>query len=595
MRKLIAILLGAVMMLSLAVVGVSAADPEIITTAEQFAAMAADGNYKLGQDITIAASYANKFTGTFDGDGKKITTSAPLFADLSGTVKNLTIEGAVDGTDAQTGALAAKSTDGCNVEKVTNNANVTVSAASLKGYGDGIYGAGFVAYITGTSTFKDCVNNGSVTSETTHVSGFVGFANDNDLTFTGCTNNGLVKNEKAKTRTGGFVGVNGKNKDGKTFAITLTNCKNTADITGGDQVGGLVGWTMSYVVLKNCSNSGKVVSTQNYAGGLVSRPGDDYTKTYMDCPTSTFTNCTNSGEVISFNSQAAGMASYVCTPIECTGCTNSGKITVDKNGEGTNGYAAGMIGKAAVAAAKHYVVCTDCTNTGELYGGQVAAGICGSAGFGNADGVNNAGDKHYTFKNCKNTGKLTGVKTYAGGIVGYVYGDSGSGQYAVLDNCVNTGDLYGGKGAFVSNFVAYTNDQMTTIKNCIGSGKCYAIKEGETPYLVVFGCSSAGVSDGTTVAVCPIENNVLIDNSGIEYYSYATAEANAVNIIKFEDYLAAHPTAFSIKTAAEINELLNPTTPAGPATPTGDSALIVIIIAAVSLLGMGIALKARKA
>ena len=591
MRKLLAIILGAVMMLSLVIVGASAADPEVITTAEQFAAMTAGGNYKLGNDITVAASYADKFTGTFDGDGKKITTSVPLFADLSGTVKNLTIEGAVDGTNAQTGALASKSTDGCNVEKVTNNANVTVSADSFKGYRDGTYGAGFVAFATGECTFKDCVNNGSVTSETTHVSGFVGYADNVALTFTGCTNNGLVKNEKAKTRTGGFVGCDGKNNDGKTFTITLTNCKNTADITGGDQVGGLVGWTMSNVVVKNCSNSGKIVSTQNYAGGLVSRPGDDFSKTYADCPASTFTNCKNTGEVISFNSQAAGMASYVCTPIECTGCTNSGKITVDKNGEGTNGYAAGMIGKAAVAAAKHYVVCTDCTNTGEMYGGQVAAGICGSAGASK----NDAGDKHYTFTNCKNTGKMTGVKTYAAGIIGYVYGDSGTGQYAVLDKCVNTGDLYGGKGAFVSNFVAYTNDQMTTIKNCIGSGKCYAIKEGETPYLVVFGCSSAGVSDGSTVSVCPIENNVLIENSGIEYYSYATAEANAVNIIKFEDYLAAHPTAFSIKTAAEINELLNPTTPTGPATPTGDTAVIVMIVCLVSLLGMGIALKARKA
>ena len=589
MRKLIAIILCAVMTLSVAVVGVSAADPEVITTAEQFAAMAADGNYKLGQDITIAASYANKFTGILDGDGKKITTSAPLFADLSGTVKNLTIEGAVDGTDAQTGALAAKSTDGCNVEKVTNNANVTVSAASLKGYGDGIYGAGFVAYITGTSTFKDCVNNGSVTSETTHVSGFVGFANDNDLTFTGCSNNGLVKNEKAKTRTGGFVGVNGKNKDGKNFTITLTDCKNTADITGGDQVGGLVGWTMSNVIVTNCSNSGKVVSTANYAGGLVSRPGDDYTKTYADCAASVFTNCTNSGEVVSFQSQAAGMASYVCTPIECIGCTNSGKITtVDADGKG---YAAGLIGKAAVGAAKHYVICTDCTNTGEMHGGQVGAGICGSAGTSK----NNAGDKHYTFTNCKNTGKITGDKTYAAGIIGYVYGDNGTGQYAVLDKCVNTGDLFGGTGCFMSNFIAYTNDKMTTIKDCVGSGKCSALKEDDKPYMVVFGCSNAGVSDESTVAVCPIENNILVENSGIEYYSYATAEENKINIIKFDEYLAAHPTAFSIKTAAEINELLNPTTPTGPATPTGDTAVIVMIVCLVSLLGMGIALKARKA
>ena len=88
MRKLIAILLGAVMMLSLAIVGVSAADPEIITTAEQFAAIKADGNYKLGADIAVASTLVFKdaedkevgFTGTLDGDGHTITVSAPIFS-----------------------------------------------------------------------------------------------------------------------------------------------------------------------------------------------------------------------------------------------------------------------------------------------------------------------------------------------------------------------------------------------------------------------------------------------------------------------------------------------------------------------------------
>ena len=85
MRKLIAILLGAVMMLSLAVVGVSAADPEVITTAEQLAAIKVDGNYKLGADIAVASTLFFKdsqgndtpFTGTLDGAGHTITVSAP--------------------------------------------------------------------------------------------------------------------------------------------------------------------------------------------------------------------------------------------------------------------------------------------------------------------------------------------------------------------------------------------------------------------------------------------------------------------------------------------------------------------------------------
>ena len=128
MRKLLAIILAVVMMLSLAIVGVSAAEPEVITTAEQFAAMTADGNYKLGADITISASYG-EFKGTFDGDGKTITTTVPVFATLTGaTVKNLTIEGNV----SDKGHVGALSKAGSNVtiENVTNKASVTITEAA---------------------------------------------------------------------------------------------------------------------------------------------------------------------------------------------------------------------------------------------------------------------------------------------------------------------------------------------------------------------------------------------------------------------------------------------------------------------------------
>ena len=106
MRKLLAIILCAVMTVSLAFVGVSAADPEVITTAEQFAAMAADGNYKLGADIAVAETYAAPFTGTFDGDNHTVTVSVPMFAEMNGTVKNLIVKGEVDNSAATAEAPA---------------------------------------------------------------------------------------------------------------------------------------------------------------------------------------------------------------------------------------------------------------------------------------------------------------------------------------------------------------------------------------------------------------------------------------------------------------------------------------------------------
>ena len=52
---------------------------QAINSAEEFAAMAADGTYYLAADITLTATYAEAFTGTFDGNGKTITTSVPVF------------------------------------------------------------------------------------------------------------------------------------------------------------------------------------------------------------------------------------------------------------------------------------------------------------------------------------------------------------------------------------------------------------------------------------------------------------------------------------------------------------------------------------
>ena len=111
MKKALVILLALTMVMSMfAMVPASAADEELavgqvaadykpegeaIKTADDFYNMKADGKYYLDADITIDDSYYDSFTGTFDGNGKTITTSATIFDYLDGTVKNLTVSGAV--------------------------------------------------------------------------------------------------------------------------------------------------------------------------------------------------------------------------------------------------------------------------------------------------------------------------------------------------------------------------------------------------------------------------------------------------------------------------------------------------------------------
>ena len=127
MRKSLAIVLSALLLMTACcfALPVSAAEGTPINTAEEFAAMAADGTYYLNADITLSASYANPFTGTLDGNGKTVTVSAPMFAEFNGTLKNITITGNISST-ADTGAVAPLSNSGCVMNNVTNNVNISV-------------------------------------------------------------------------------------------------------------------------------------------------------------------------------------------------------------------------------------------------------------------------------------------------------------------------------------------------------------------------------------------------------------------------------------------------------------------------------------
>ena len=79
MKKTLSIVLALLMILSICSFSVAAAsEGTAVSSAAEFAAMAADGKYYLANDITLDASYAGPFKGTLDGNGK--TLLAPLWS-----------------------------------------------------------------------------------------------------------------------------------------------------------------------------------------------------------------------------------------------------------------------------------------------------------------------------------------------------------------------------------------------------------------------------------------------------------------------------------------------------------------------------------
>ena len=103
MKKFTALMLVVLMVVALVPFGASAATTWTkVDTAEEFAAMT-DGNYWLTADITLPADWtAMNFAGTLNGNGKSITvsTGAPVFNTVTGTVKNVNLKGTMTLDDA---------------------------------------------------------------------------------------------------------------------------------------------------------------------------------------------------------------------------------------------------------------------------------------------------------------------------------------------------------------------------------------------------------------------------------------------------------------------------------------------------------------
>jgi hypothetical protein len=500
MRKLIAIILCAVMTLSLAVVGVSAADPEVITTAEQLAAIKVDGNYKLGADIAVASTLFFKdsqgndtpFTGTLDGAGHTITVSAPVFDYFAGTAKDIIFEGEISATDkdACVASLASWGDGNAKITNVINKANITT----------GFRGAGIVAQ----------------------------FEAGSDAVITDCVNYGTIKG----------IGPEGRDEL---------------------WIGGIIGKQLSGKIhIENCVNYGTVTNDKGFAGGIIGDFGHD--KAFDESYICEILNCLNEGS-ISATTNAGGIVGLTkgCL-VKITNCTNKGAVTSSGND------AAGIIGHGGVKSILSRVFVTKCLNEGKITctGGTIDS----------------------------NTGLPTKGTNSASGIAGYIYGSGDNGRIEIVD-CVNKGEIVA--TAFASQFMGYTNNVRTVIKNCVGDGKVTgAVK-------CITGLSSAN----------PLEYNFegikLTANDSTDRLSFATSADNAGNIKSIADYTSQEGKADSIIANATytLDATIGYQAPAAPSDPgttdpgttvvTGDTAVIVMIVCAVSLLGMGIALKARRA
>ena len=160
-KRMVSLLLALILALGLLPAGVLAAGETEVSDQNGLAAMTDGGSYLLTRDITLNDWNPIDFSGTLDGNGYTITLNgAPLFQNLSGTVKNLRLNGSVSVSKGSPGALA------CTMPKQDGVPGGSVincwSGADVCGSGITSSAAGLVGNLQ-NGTIDSCLATGSYT------------------------------------------------------------------------------------------------------------------------------------------------------------------------------------------------------------------------------------------------------------------------------------------------------------------------------------------------------------------------------------------------------------------------------------------------
>ena len=589
MKKAFALIMSICMILSVCFFTVSAAEVTVgsvaagytpegtaITNAAEFAAMTADGTYYLANDITIDATWNagaavsatykenTAFTGTLDGNGKTITTTAALFANLKGTVKNLIVEGAIDAGALHGSNIAMWSNGTITVENVWTKANITNgnTCGGILGYG-----------ATGAAlTVTNCRNDADITC-TNQVGGIVGYVQDYTVNITNCVNNG---NLNTANYGAGIIGRFGRDAAvaPKSVAI-ITDCINYGSVTGAQgQTAGILGYLIGDVTITGCVNYGHIsnanASKAATAAGIFG---------------------------------ATGTKADTCIYIDS--CVNFGKIS----SQSIAGGIGGRVGRAEAYAEKNYTV-SNCINYGDIevtvpdaYPESVYVG--GVAGYTYGGSANK-------LVNCVNAGNVTVNTTggsgayvyYVGGVIGYV----SSSTYECKNN-INAGNITT-TGDCIATLIVYnknaennatSNNYSVAIEGINVAAKGDPAAEPST-FAVADDFATAvtaeQIANGTVAGLINEAAGATIyyQAIGTDKAPVLTAAADGSNeIVKNADGTYGNPVKeVETEPAPETTEPAPETTEPAESGATGDSFVVFAAIAAIAVLGVAVVAKRRE-
>ena len=448
-----------------------------IYDAADFAAMSASGSYYLAADITLSATYTTVFKGTLDGRGHTVTTSVPMFTDMSGTVKNLTVKGNIAVASGYNGAIATMVTGNARFEDIVIEANLSggSSTGGLAGYGKG--GNSIVAL--------RCINKGNH-SGTSQTGGFIGYSQGNTAMIDECINYGNIS---STSYSGGIICRFGKDAATLAYKCNITNCINYGDVSSTKtRAGGVIGYSVGTVTISGCINYGHIFNSAAVAdfsaGGIYAEGSGTYasgTTTVNTKNNIIIDDCYNHGKIEAV-STAGGIMGRTPSVAPATGglyviedCGNTGEIICVDGGSGKSVIGAGGIVGYFYATVDHRIA--RCYNVGTVKVTAAASGATIRAA-GIASYFNNA--KAY-FEECYNAGTISASGTGAVAYQLYYNKNATGGGTSYINNnhaLAVSGATYETNGTQAASYTTFTAAELAngTLRDRINSGA------GETVY-----------------------------------------------------------------------------------------------------------------
>lgn len=254
---------------------------------------------------------------------------------------------------------------------------------------------GGIAASCSNSTIDSCTNSGNISAndDAGGILASTSALNDSEIVYiNNCVNEGAVYG------TGDFMAGILASGSGN---VKISGCKNNGEVTGKDGVGsyaaGIIANAGADTTIENCENTGYVHS--NIPAGIVSQTIP------MNEISISIKNNINSGKIVSTGLYSGGIVNYINigtdkpVKIDIQGCVNKGYIE-------SQSMAGGIVAFSSNAATSEnseesYLKITACKNEGDIYthsGMGVVGGVIGSYGLNDFRGE---------IIDCENSGNIT--------------------------------------------------------------------------------------------------------------------------------------------------------------------------------------------